>query len=195
MCAPVCCSVLLCAAVCSSVLQCAPVCCSVLQCAAVCCSVLQCAAVCCSVLQCAAVWCVCSMLVCCSVLQCAAACCSVFQCAAMCLQCAAVCCSGLRCVAWISHVTRMNESCRTYIRMWMSNVTRKSSHTCRNVDMKLGTNEWVISHIYLGAYAVIYGYEVGYEWMSHFTHISRRVCSNIWIWSWLRMNESFHTYI
>jgi len=212
----VCCSVLQCAAVCCSVLQCAAVCCSVLQCAAVWCSVLQCAAVCCSVLQCAAVCC--SVVqygaVCCSVLKCAVACCSVFECAAMCLQCAAVCCSvlqcvvvccsrlqcaavccgGLRCVAWMSHVTRMNESCRTYIRIWMSNVTRISSRAWRNVDMKLGTNEWVISHMYLGAYAGIWicswarirmslitEMKVSCRtyiriWMSHVAHVSAYEC-------------------
>jgi hypothetical protein len=38
--------------VCCNVLQCVAVCCSVLQCVAVCCNVSQCVAVCCSVLQC-----------------------------------------------------------------------------------------------------------------------------------------------
>jgi len=46
------CSVLQCVAMCCSVLQCVAVCCSVLQCVAVCYNVSQCVAVCCSVLQC-----------------------------------------------------------------------------------------------------------------------------------------------
>jgi len=82
---------------------------------------------------------------------------------------------------WTSHVTRMNESCRTYewvmSHVWTSHVPHMNE-SCR-------TYEWVMSHV----------------WTSHVPHMNEScptyewVMSHIWMSHVTHMNESCHILI
>jgi len=178
---------------------------SVLQCVAVCCSVLQCVAVCCSVLQCVAV---CYMNTFLNALNKGAR----FQ------------EDGFKLVAkhwrpalndvrpekwnpwlrriftyrlshvWMSHVTRMNESCHTYERVmsyvWMSRATHMNE-SCR-------TYEWFMSHIWMTH--VTHECFMPHTWMIQVTHMNEScrtyewVMPHVWMSQAARMNESCRTY-
>jgi len=93
---------------------------------------------------------------------------------------------------WMSHVTRMNESCHTFewvmsiyecvmSHVWMSHVTRmnESRHTY----------EWVTSHIRMSHVAHIRISHVTHISMSHVTHMNDSRHTNERVMSYMRMRH------
>jgi len=131
----------------------------------------------------------------------------------------------------MSHIhPHMNESCRACICIWMRHVAHISrrameygyaigheyewvlSRVWMSHVAHVSTYEWVMSHMYLGAYggmwkwswariqmSLVTNMKVSFRtcicmWMSHVTHVSRRVWRNVEMKLGTNTNESCHEY-
>ena len=97
---------------------------------------------------------------------------------------------------WMSHFSRMNESCHTYDSL---KSFKRSSWTIANhvahMNKSCHTYAWAMSHMNVSCRTLV----MSHIWMSHATHMDELRHTNKWVMSheWMshvtRMNESCHS--